>query len=176
MLEELKTKHREIARLKFEGVRSADIAKRTGVSLATVYKILRDPICKGYISGLGDKMDETTLSVRERLMKLNDNALECFEDILSKDSKASYTVQAAVSKDVLDRTGNKAPDKIDINHTLENKSDDEIDAQIKALEKQIESIYNSDLTSDEDEEINPEDDILLQEAKINPVTDCKEDN
>ncbi len=51
MLAELKIKHREVARLSFEGFRPADIAAKTSVKLATVYKILRDPICKGYISG-----------------------------------------------------------------------------------------------------------------------------
>ena len=172
MLAELKIKHRNVARLSFEGFGPADIAAKTGVNLATVYKILRDPICKGYISGLADRQDKTTLDVRERLMKLNSAALDTFDDILSSDSKAPYSVQAAVSKDVLDRTGHKAPEKANINLTLQGKSDEEIDAQIAMLESAINATYNSDLTEDEDELI--EDDILIEEAKINPITDCKE--
>ncbi len=180
MLAELKTKHREIARLSFEGLKPVLIAKQTGVGLATVYKILRDPICKGYIGGLADSADKSTLNVRERLMKLNANALECFEDILSKDSKAPYSVQATVGKDVLDRTGNKAPDKLDINHTLHGKSDEEIDAQIASLESQINATYNSDLTANPDDD-DDDDELTKAEkakeaelAKINPKTDWKE--
>ena len=179
MLEDLKTKHREVARLSFEGFKPADIQAKTDVNLHTVYKILRDPICKAYIKGLGDRVDKTTLNVRERLMKLNENALECFEDILSTDSKAPYSVQAAVGKDVLDRTGHKAPEKANINLTLQGKSDEEIDAQIAALKSQLESTYNSDLTADEpdtdaDDLTDAESAELAEEAKINPVTDCKE--
>lgn len=177
-LDALKTKHRQIARLSFEGLKPADIASRSGVGLATVYKILRDPICKGYISGLSDQVDKTSLSVRERLMNLNQSALDTFEYILSSDSKAPYTVQATVGKDVLDRTGFKAPDKIDINHTLQGKSDDEIDAQIAALEGQIAATYNADLTSDDatddDDATEEEKAIEALEAQINPITDCKE--
>jgi len=177
MLAELKIKHREVARLSFEGFRPADIAAKTAVKLATVYKILRDPICKGYISGLADRQDKTTLDVRERLMKLNSAALDTFDDILSQDSKAPYSVQAAVSKDVLDRTGHKAPEKANINLTLQGKSDEEIDKQIQMLESQINSIYNADLAEDDDEDdLNPADDILVEEAKINPLTDCKEES
>ena len=177
MLAELKTKHREIARLSFEGHKPAVISKQTGVGLGTVYKILRDPICKGYIGGLADSADKSTLNVRERLMSLNANALDCFEDILDKDSKAPYSVQAAIAKDVLDRTGNKAPDKIDINHTLQGKSDEEIDAQIAAIESQLEATYNADLTVEDDDDDDLTDAEAAEEAelaKINPKTDCKE--
>lgn len=174
-LEDLKTKHREVARLSFEGFKAADIATKTGVGLNTVYKILRDPIARGYISGLADQADKTTLGVRERLMKLNDTVLDRFDDILESDSKAPWSVIAAIGKDVLDRTGYKAPDKIDINHTLQGKSDEEIDAQIAALKDQINSTYNSDLTADDSEDLTEaETAAAAEEASINPVTDCKE--
>jgi len=176
MLLELKTKHREVARLSFDGFKAADISAKTGVGLHTVYKILRDPICQGYINGLADRIDKTSLSVRERLMQLNANVLERFEDILSSDSKAPYSVQATVGKDVLDRTGHKAPEKANINLTLQGKSDEEIDAQIAMLKEQIDSTYNSDLTADESGEDLDAAEIadLAEEAKINPVTDSKE--
>lgn len=178
-LEDLKIKHREVARLSFDGFKPADIAAKTNVGLQTVYKILRDPICRGYIQGLADKVDKTSLSVRERLMKLNDSVLDRFEDIIEADSKAPYSVIAAVGKDILDRTGHKAPDKIDINHTLQGKSDAEIDAQIASLESQINSNYHADLStntnSEEDLELDSEEAaIAAEEAKINPKTDYKE--
>ena len=180
MLIDLKTKHREIARLSFDGFSQSDIARKTNINVHTVGRILRDPICKAYVNGLGDRIDKTSLDVRERLMKLNQNVLTAFEDILSTDSKAPYSVIASVGKDVLDRTGHKAPEKIDMNHTLQGKSDDEIDAQISMLKSQLDSTYNADLTLDEsdadpDSELSDsESAALAEEAKINPVTDCKE--
>ncbi|MCP4607733.1 MAG: hypothetical protein GY845_03310 [Planctomycetes bacterium] len=145
--------------------------------MQTVYKILSDPICKSYINGLADRVDEASLSARERLMKLNDNALDAFEDILSKDSKAPYSVQASVGKDVLDRTGHKAPEKANINLTLQGKTDDELDAQIAMLKVQLDSNYEADQAlndSDADELTEAEAAELAEEAKINPVTDWKE--
>ncbi|MCP3683277.1 MAG: sigma-70 family RNA polymerase sigma factor [bacterium] len=169
MLNNLKTKHREIARLSFGGLTPADIAKQTNIGMNTVYKILRDPICQAYIGGLGDKVDETVLSVRERLMNLNASTLDRFEEIMGKESKAPHSVIASVGKDVLDRTGYKAPDRIDINHTLQHKSDEEIDAQIEAAMENVKSAFDTD-TSDILEEDAPDEPT----TRINPKTDYKE--
>ncbi len=176
MLDAMKTKHREVARLSFEGLLPALISKQTGIGLHTIYKILRDPICQAYINGLADKVDETTLSVRERLMNLNASALDRFEDILDVDSKAPYSVIATIGKDVLDRTGNKAPEKIDINHNLQGKSDDEIDAQIANLENQIKANYHFDLNPTEEESTTSDDDSNSNDSPtfINPKTDTRE--
>ena len=177
MLTELKTKHREIARLNFEGFTPADIAQKTNISTQTIYKILKNPICQAYVNGLGDQVDKTTLDVRERLMQLNAKALDAFDDILSVDSKAPYSVQATVGKDILDRTGHKPPKEVDLNLTLQGKSDDEIDAQIEALKNQLNAAYNADLTNDPDdtEDItDSDDDTDSDENSINPITDSKE--
>jgi hypothetical protein len=174
MLNEIKAKHREVSRLSFEGLKPAVISTQTGISLATVYKILSDPLCKAYIGGLADRVDDRTLNVRERLMNLNTHALDRIGEILAKDSPAPYSVQASVSKDVLDRTGNKAPDKIDINHTLQGKSDDEIDAQIAAIESQLKASYSADLNPVADDDDDDDDSSHIPKIVINPKTDCKE--
>ena len=180
MLNDIKTKHREVARLSFEGMKPALISTQTGIGVATVYKILRDPICQAYIGGLGDKVDDKTLSVRERLMNLNSKALDCIEDILDADSKAPYSVQAQSARDVLDRTGNKAPDKIDINHTLQGKSDEDIDAQIASLESQINANFQQDSNGGGEDAEDAEDDDNSSSSSsspsftINPKTDCRE--
>lgn len=137
MLKDLKTHHREVGRLSFQGYKPNEIAKRTEMKLATVYTILRDPMCKSYISGLMDKADEVSLDVREKLVTMNNSALEAIEDILDKDSKAPHSVILNAAKDVLDRNGYKPPDKTQINLDIHNKSDEELDAQIIALEEQL---------------------------------------
>ncbi len=114
MLKELKTQHREIARLRVQGLSPADISVRTETNLQTVYNILRDPLCKGYMNGLSDQADETIIDVRKRLAKMNIAALKVMEDILDpRTENVPYSVQANVAKDTLDRTGYKAPERIE---------------------------------------------------------------
>jgi len=137
MLKDLKTHHREVGRLSFQGYKASEIAKKTDMNLQTVYGILRDPMCKSFISGLMDKADEVSLDVREKLVSMNNSALDAIDDILDKDSKAPHNVILSAAKDVLDRNGYKPPDKTQINVDIQTKSDEEIDNQIMALEEQL---------------------------------------
>lgn len=111
MLKELKIHHREIGRLRFEGFTPAEIAERTGTKLATVYNILRDPMCKSYMDGLADKADKSVVNVRQRLAEMNPLALDSIQDLLQKESNAPHAVILAAAKDVLDRNGYKAPER-----------------------------------------------------------------
>jgi len=112
MIKELKTKHREIARLHFEGVSSADIANRLDLNIKTIYTILKDPLCKAFISGLQDKADANAINVRKTLSKMNLSALNVMKDILDPNIEGvPYSVRADIAKNVLDRTGHKAVEK-----------------------------------------------------------------
>lgn len=106
MLKELKTQHREIARLRFEGLSPQEISVRMEMKLQTVYNILRDPMCKSYIDGLQDKADVATLDVRKELVKLNTHALATLKTLLTE-GNIPANVQLGAAKDVLDRTGYK---------------------------------------------------------------------
>ena len=112
MLKQLKSHHKEIARLKVLGYTPAEIAEKTGSNLQTVYANLRDPICQGFMDGLSDKLDKEVISVRKRILDMNQLALSVMEDIMSKDSKAPFSVQFAAAKDNLDRAGYKAEEKV----------------------------------------------------------------
>jgi hypothetical protein len=113
MLKELKTHHRNIARLRFEGLKPAEIATRTETKLQTVYNILRDPMCKSYMNGLSDRADKSVINVREKLATMSEAALDTIADLIDRNN--SETTPAAVrlgaAKDVLDRNGHKAPEK-----------------------------------------------------------------
>lgn len=147
MLKELKLHHREIIRLSFQGFKPVDIAARLDIANDTVNRILRDPLSKGYLAALEDKAEKNLLDVRQELMKLNTNAIDAITDILDKDSNAPHSVIFSAAKDVLDRNGYKAPKEIHLG--IETKSDDEIDAQIAALEEQLNALT---ITSDEEKE------------------------
>lgn len=114
MLDELRTQHREIARLKFEGMTPVDIAKQTNMALGTVYCILSDPLCKAAIDKLNDEADRNIVDVRRKLVAMNAKALETLEACM--DQTISPSVQLAAAKDVLDRNGYVPHIKVDHMH------------------------------------------------------------
>lgn len=118
MLKQLQTHHKEIARLKVLGYTPAEIAEKTKSNLQTVYANLRDPLCQGFMDGLSDKLDKEVVATRKRLIDLNVASVNVIADILSKDSKAPFSVQLAAAKDNLDRTGYKAEEKVSHEHSF----------------------------------------------------------
>ena len=112
MLKDLKVQHREIARLRFENFTPTEISEKLGLNYVSVCKILRDPLCKGYMEGLSDRADTNVINVRKTLSEMNVNALNAMKNILDPlNANVPYTVQASVSKDVLDRNGYKPVEK-----------------------------------------------------------------
>ena len=123
MLNQLKSHHKEIARLKVLGYTPKEIADKTGAKLQTVYANLRDPICQGFMDGLSDKLDKEVISTRKRLIDMNSTSLDVIKDILSKDSKAPFSVQLAAARDNLDRTGYKVPEEVKVEHSFLTSKD-----------------------------------------------------
>ena len=137
MLKELRTNHRTIIQMKFSGFTNNEIAEKTGMSPATVSQIIRSPLGEAYLNGLQDRAKEDILDVRKKLVSLNKDALKTFERLIDPKTKAPHSVQYNTAKDILDRNGYKAPDKYVIDMTLSTKTDEEIDAEINALETAI---------------------------------------
>ena len=137
MLKELRTNHRTIIQMKFSGFTNNEIAEKTGMAPATVSQIIRSPLGEAYLNGLQDRAKEDILDVRKKLVSLNKDALKTFERLIDPKTKAPHSVQYNTAKDILDRNGYKAPDKYVIDMTLSTKTDEEIDAEINALETSI---------------------------------------
>jgi len=136
MLKELRTQHRNIIQMSFSGFKNQEIAEKTGMSPATISQILRSPLGKAYLNGLNDRAQENTIDVRKKLISLNKDALGTIERILNPKQKAPFNVQLTAAKDVLDRNGYKPSDKFEID-VFSHKSDDEIEAEIRAMEAAI---------------------------------------
>jgi hypothetical protein len=113
MLQQLKSQHREIARLHFEGMRPAEIAAEVGMSISSVGAIIRDPLCQAHLERLADKADGNVIDVRKRLAEMNAKALDTLDNLLS-DADVSDSVQLKAAQDVLNRNG-YAPQ---VNHTV----------------------------------------------------------
>jgi len=139
MLKELKSQHRNIIQMAFNGYKNQEIAERLGMAQSSVSTILRSPLGQAYLNGLQDRAHEATLDVRKKLVSLNREALDTFAHLLDKGSRKAVpaSVQFNAAKDVLDRNGYKAPDRLNIDMTLQTKTDEELDAEIAAIEEAI---------------------------------------
>jgi len=139
MLKELKSQHRNIIQMAFNGYKNQEIAERLGMAQSSVSTILRSPLGQAYLNGLKDRAHEATLDVRKKLVSLNKEALATFEHLLNSSSRKAVpaAVQFNAAKDVLDRNGYKAPDRLNIDMTLQTKTDEELDAEIAAIEEAI---------------------------------------
>lgn len=118
MLKELKVQHREIARLRFNGLKPNEIATKLTMSIQTIYNILRDPLCKSFMAGLSDKADESTINVRRSLAEMNPLALGALKTLLDPNApNIPASVVLGTAKDVLDRNGYGVPEKHEHIHT-----------------------------------------------------------
>ncbi|MCP3684318.1 MAG: hypothetical protein GY861_16695 [bacterium] len=138
MIKDLKSKHRNIARLTFQGYTPKEISARTETPVQTIYTILRDPMCKSFIDGLSDKADVAILDTRKRLTDLDAKSLETYEELLeNQDGEISPNLRFKVAKDVLDRNGHKAPE-VDLSITAHFNADDlmRLKEQAKSIEKE----------------------------------------
>lgn len=157
-LKELKAQHRSICQMSFNGFRNHEIAEKTGMTESTISCILRSPLGEAYINGMHDRVQEQTLDVRKQLIGMNKAALDSINRILDPKQKAPFNVQLTAAKDVLDRNGYKAPDKINVDMFVQ-KSDAEIDAEIAAMEAAIARTQNKNFSAppiiEENQEVHP---------------------
>ncbi len=103
MLAQLKTQHREIARLAFEGFRPVEIAEKTSMAVSSIRAILSDPLCQAYIKQLNDKADDGVIDARKRMAQMVSKSLDVIDDMLSLEVPPNVALKAA--QDILDRTG-----------------------------------------------------------------------
>lgn len=104
MLKQLKSQHREIARLKTSGLGTTEIAEQVGMRVSSVSIILNDPLCQAHIAKLEAKADEKTIDVRKKLAELNSKAVSTIDELLS-DADVSDSVKLKAAQDVLNRNG-----------------------------------------------------------------------
>ena len=152
-LKELKSQHRNIIQMAFNGYKNNEIAERLGMAQSSVSIILRSPLGQAYMNGLQDRAQEATLDVRKKLVSLNKDALDTIARLLNPKEKAPHSVQFSAAKDVLDRTGYKAPDRLNVDMTFQTKTDEELDAEISAIEASVNRTNRKDLPKVESHQV-----------------------
>ena len=120
MLQTLKSHHREIARLSFQGLKRGEIAKRVNLSAVRVGQILKDSLLQGYINGLADRADDQVIDVRKKMAELILPAIQVHELMLDpkRNAHINPALQLKASTDILDRTGYKPPEKSFHHHAV----------------------------------------------------------
>lgn len=152
-LKELKSQHRNIIQMAFNGYKNQEIAERLGMAQSTISTIIRSPLGQAYMNGLQDRSQEATLDVRKKLVSLNKDALNTISRLLDPKEKAPHSVQFSAAKDVLDRTGYKAPDRLNVDMTFQTKTDEELDAEISAIEASVKRINGTNLPKVESHQV-----------------------
>ena len=152
-LKELRSQHRNIIQMAFNGYKNNEIAERLGMAQSSVSIILRSPLGQAYMNGLQDRAQEATLDVRKKLVSLNKDALDTIARLLNPKEKAPHSVQFSAAKDVLDRTGYKAPDRLNVDMTFQTKTDEELDAEISAIEASVNRTNRKDLPKVESHQV-----------------------
>ena len=111
---QIKARHREIARMIFQGQTPKQIASQLEMATGTITQLQRDPLFKAHLATLEDNADEDVLQVRKILSSTSVRAAQVLNDIITfREAPPSVIVSAA--KDILDRTGH-AP-KTQVEHT-----------------------------------------------------------
>ncbi len=178
MLKELKTQHRKIVQMSFNGFRNHEIAEKLDLTQSTISGVLRSPLGKAYLNGLHDRVQEQTLDVRKKLISMNTFALDTISNILNPETKAPFNVQLSAAKDVLDRNGYKPTDKFEIDVNSQ-KSDEEIDAEINAMEnalarsqtKEVDEANKSFKSQNSDNDLS--DEVQITSCPPDPEIDAK---
>lgn len=102
MLNRLQARHREIARLTFDGMKATDIAEKVGVSVHNIYQLQKEPLFKQAVSRLYDDSDKKSIDVKKRLAELAISAVEVLDTTLqSKNEGLSFKA----AQDILNRSG-----------------------------------------------------------------------
>ena len=102
---ELSPRDREVVRRQALGQRSREIGETFGISASAVRMIWRKPEAKEYLAKLLEMMD---IASGFAMKKLSLDAVKTLRDLLNQSDNLGIRLKAA--KDVLDRTGIRAPD------------------------------------------------------------------
>lgn len=122
-LNELRSQHREVARLTFEGYKPTEIAERLDMPISTIYGIRHDPLFKQEVERLNDLADSEVVDVRRKLAGMSVKAVERLDQLLDSHQEK---IQLDTAKDVLDRTGYAPKYQFDHRHTHMHFNDEKI--------------------------------------------------
>lgn len=140
MLAELRTQHRQLARLKHEGYKAPEIASQMDMPLSTVRNILADPLFKSHVASLDDASDEKVIDARKVLA---DGAVMAAQKVVELVNSYDEKLGLSAARDVLDRTGYSPKQEYQHKHLHAHLSSEDIEA-LKSRAKQAGAVVSED--------------------------------
>lgn len=102
-VQDLQQRHREMIRLKVQGLKNKEIAEVLGVTPENVHQVLNSSLCREHIEALQAARDEAVADAQIELAQLLPKAVEHYRDVL--EDRADPAAKTKVAGEVLDRTG-----------------------------------------------------------------------
>lgn len=110
--------HKEIIRLRVQGVSIEDIANAVGYEPCSIRHILKSPIVRNEINRLHSLRDFSAVEATARLDGLVDKAISVYEEVVNGEVEVSPADQVRVANEILDRTGFGRVSKVEGNHRV----------------------------------------------------------
>lgn len=112
---ELHEVHHQVKRRIFLGQKNTEIANVLGITKEQVSSIRNSPVVQEQLKLMQTKADDEVISIKEEVSKLAPRAVQLMSEIMN-DENVPANVQLSAAKDVLDRSGNAAPQQVNHLH------------------------------------------------------------
>ena len=107
--------HHQVKRRIFLGQKNTEIANVLGITKEQVSSIRNSAVVQEQLKLMQTKADDEAISIKDEVSKLAPRAVEVMESIMN-DKNVPANVQLSAAKDVLDRSGNSAPQQVNHLH------------------------------------------------------------
>jgi len=145
--------HKEIIRLKVQGVSTEEISKRVGLTTVAISGILRNPLARKEINRLHGLRDFSAVDATARLDGLVDRAISVYESVISGEEAVEPMDRVKVASEILDRTGFGRVSKVEGTHRVHVLTgEDVLEIKAQALERARECGRMIDVTPEESED------------------------
>ena len=118
-LQSVHSRHRIIMRMQLKGFTTTDIAETLGMNISSLSYVMNSDIYKAELEKLQARADDRTVDevvdVKRKLEQMSGFAVSKLDEML-RDPKTADKLRVDMIFDVLDRTGNSAPKKVEHLH------------------------------------------------------------
>ena len=111
-IDEMTSKHREVARQLALAVDPQEIAKEVGLSASTVKRLKTDPFVKEQVRFLQSARDQEVMNLHDEIHRIASKGLDVLEGLL--EGSEDENLQARIGLALLDRAGYSPVRKVDV--------------------------------------------------------------